>query len=184
MRLLIAALLLSFYAGTAAPQDSEFREWLAGLEPHEPNSWNYSKRQDEMTDEIKATRATLENEAPPYGTIHVYNKKNRGVSVFLSFGGELDCPESCSILLRVDESPPRSLAMRYTYYGPSSGLSLVPEDELAFIEFIKNAKRIRMELRYTDSKYNRFKGKWIADFRAKKPLEIRPLRSGVGSPSR
>ena len=128
-----------------------------------------------MTSEVTDTYAYLENPAPPYGTIVVANRKKGGVDASVAFNAaSVDCPDACRILVRTDDTVPRffevSEVANQMYFRDSAG----------FIEYIQNAKRVRVQFRFKNTPHNQFKGEIISTFHSETALVIKPLRQGVG----
>jgi len=137
--------------------------------------WEYSERKDLMTDEVTDTFANLRNPTPPYGDIIVANRKVGGIDASLAFNAaSVDCPERCSILVRVDSSAPRTFAVK------NSVNQLYMDRPLDFMNFIKEAKRIRVQFKFERVEGNQFRGEVVSTFYVEEPLTVRPLTKGVG----
>ena len=136
--------------------------------------WEYRRNENPMTSEVTDTFASLENPSPPYGEIIVRNTKEGGIDASVFFrGASVDCPKTCRILVRADDTPPRAFDVTH------SANLMDFRDSAAFIEYIRNAKRVRVQFRDKVSG-NQFKGEVVFTFYADAPLVIHPLRKGVG----
>lgn len=137
--------------------------------------WEYHRNENPMTSEVTDTFAFLKNPSPPYGTIIVANRKDGGIDASVDFSAaSVDCPKTCRILVRADESAPRT----FDVSGGRNNMEFL--DPFAFIEYIRDAKRVRVQFRFENTPHNQFKGEVVSTFYAEAPLVIHPLRKGVG----
>ena len=137
--------------------------------------WEYRRNENPMTSEVTDTFASLENPSPPYGTVIVANRKEGGIDASVAFNAaHVDCPKTCRILVRADDTVPRA------FYVSNSANQMYFRDSVAFIEYIRNAKRVRVQFRFENIPHNQFKGEVVSTFYAEAPLVIHPLRKGVG----
>jgi hypothetical protein len=137
-------------------------------------AWEYRRNENPMTGEVTDTFAHLENPSAPYGKIIVANRKDGGVDVGIRTAAYIECPKTCKILVRADDTVAR------TFDVTSSADWMYFRDAMAFIEYIRNAKRVRIQYRFQNNPHNQFKGEVISTFNADAPLVIQPLRKGVG----
>jgi hypothetical protein len=137
--------------------------------------WEYDRAENPMTSEVTDTFARLKNPSPPYGTIVVANRKEGGIDASVAFNAaSVDCPKACQILVRADDTAPRMFGVA------SVGNHLYFRDSAAFIDYIRNAKRIRFQFRFENVPHNQFKGEVVSTFNADASLVVHPLRKGVG----
>ena len=176
MKNLLLTLLMSFTAVSASADLGE------ELRQHKDNAgkerqWLHTEQRNRMTDEVTQTVARLENPTRPWGTIVVVNRKESGVDAsFAFYAGVLDCPKSCSFLVRADDSPARSFEVSY---GGSGGDNAYVKDPRAFIDYVRNAKRILVQFRFVPDPEAKVRGQVIAEFNTDIPLTIRPLTPGA-----
>jgi hypothetical protein len=138
------------------------------------DGWDYSRNENLMTSEVTDTFARLENPSPPYGAIIVANRKEGGIDASVAFSAaRVDCPKACQILVRADDTAPQ------TFGVTNSVNQLYFRDSAAFIEYIRNAKRVRLQFRFENLPHNQFKGEVVSTFYADAPLVVHPLRKGV-----
>lgn len=137
--------------------------------------WEYRRNENLMTSEVTDTFAHLDNPSAPYGTIVVANRKDGGVDASVAFNAaSVDCPETCRILVRADDTAPKAFDVE------NSANQLFFRDSATFIDYIRNAKRVRVQFRFKNIPHNQFKGEVVSTFYAESPLVIHPLRKGVG----
>lgn len=137
--------------------------------------WQYERDVNPMTSEVTDTFARLENPNAPYGAIIVANRKDGGIDAGVVFNAaSVDCPKICRILVRADEAPPKQFDVQ------NASNKLFFRDPAAFIDYIRTARRVRVQVRFQNEPQNRFKGEMVATFLAESPLVVHPLRRGVG----
>lgn len=137
--------------------------------------WDYSRNENPMTSEVTDTFAFLKNPDPPYGDIIVANRKEGGIDASVAFNAaHVDCPKTCRILVRADDTVPRAFDVTNT------ANQMYFRDSMAFIEYIRAAKRVRVQFRFENTPHNQYKGEVVSTFYAEAPLVIHPLRKGVG----
>lgn len=137
--------------------------------------WEYTRNENPMTSEVTDTFAYLKNPSPPYGDIIVANRKEGGIDASVAFNAAtVDCPKTCRILVRADETAPRAFDVT------TVANQMYFRDSLAFVEYIRNAKRVRVQFRFKSNPDNPFKGEVVSTFYAEAPLVIYSLRPGVG----
>lgn len=137
--------------------------------------WKYDRNENPMTSEVTDTFARLENPSPPYGRIIVANRKEGGVDASVAFNAaHVDCPKTCRILVRADDAVPRAFDVT------NSVNQMYFRDSAAFIEYIRDAKRVRVQFRFENIPHNQFKGEVVSTFYAEAPLVIHPLRKSAG----
>jgi hypothetical protein len=145
--------------------------------------WKYWQNENLMTDEVTVTFAQLDNHSspqpygpPPYVSVHVANRKEGGITAFASFYPEAaDCSGACQILLRADDTAPRTFVVERGSGVLEDGRSrsdLYFRDPTAFVGYVRNAKRVRFQFPSNS--------KVTFTLLADAPLVIRPLRKGVG----
>ncbi len=139
--------------------------------------WLYYEKRNRMTDEVTATTAELSPSKKHWAVISVDNRTDAGISVGIMYlAGELDCQATCSVLVRADEAPPHTFVVRH---GGDWGDNAYLHDPKAFIDYVRNAKRILVQMRFTADKGNYVKGLVIVEYITDIPLEVRPLRAGI-----
>jgi hypothetical protein len=137
-------------------------------------AWKYRLNENPMTSEVTDTFAYLENPIPPYGTIIVANRKEGGIDASLAFNAaSVDCSKACQILVRAHDTAPQ------TFGVTNSVNQLYFRDSAGFSEYIRNAKRVRVQFRFENLPHNQFKGEVVSTFYADAPLVVHPLRKGV-----
>jgi hypothetical protein len=142
--------------------------------------WTYWQNENLMTDEVTATFAQLDNhssrrEGHPYVSIHVLNRQKDGITVFASITPEsTDCSGACQILVRADDTAPRTFVVERGRGVLEDGRSKNEwsfRDPTAVIEYVRRAKRVRLQFPSTGNVFT-----LLADA----PLAIRPLRRPIG----
>lgn len=132
--------------------------------------WEYRRNENLMTGEVTDTFAHLSGQ----GVIVVANRKEGGIDAHVRVAGYVDCPKFCRILVRADETAPRE----FDATGVASELQI--RDPAAFVDYIRNAKRVRVQSRFANVPGNEVKGEVVSTFYSDAPLVIHPLRKAVG----
>ncbi|WP_295639760.1 hypothetical protein [uncultured Methylibium sp.] len=177
MHRLATALFILTVAGAVSAADtlSEFSAALAKA----GRDWEYSKTENEMTGEVTETTAMFQSRDAPYMQLVIRNSKDDGLQAYAFPDGEVNCPGACQLLVRADDAAPKSFAVtvrRFEFGSYRLDFADVP----ALIQYVRNAKRVRVQLRYLDIPKNREKGEVVWTVNPKTPLVIHPLRKAVG----
>lgn len=140
--------------------------------------WEYGAEENEMTGEVAETTAMIQRMHEPYMQLVIRNSKEDGLQAYAFPGGEVNCPGACQLLVRADDAAPKSFAVTVRRFDFGS-YRLDFADAPALIQHIRNAKRLRVLLRFLDIPTNRAKGDIVWTVTPAAPLVVRPLRKAV-----